>query len=193
MAGRGHLGVLEGSPRQGYDLAGYARTPWAHVRTVVKELFAASMGAPVANDPNESYRVDVLDDAGNLQQLAARANSGSDFVFLEYNNSGVHTAVMRYGTDGTAPDDTQNSLLSPAGGDIVDADRTWDANNLLLTVSGSRIHSEAGVTAREIGFFTPWSDTNNNFFTFMVDRAVLANAVDIATDQTVTMTYEFQM
>lgn len=193
LAGRGHLGILEGSPRQGFDLVGYARTPWALVRTVVKELFAASMGAPVANDANESYRVDVQDDAGNVVTLAGRANSGSDFVFLEYATSGTHTAVLRYGTDGTAPDDTQNSLLAPAGGDIVDCSRSWDSANLILTASGSRIHSEAGVTAREIGFFTPWSDVNNNFATYMVDRAVLSNPVDIATDQTVTMSYEFRM
>lgn len=193
LAGRGHLGVLEGSPRQGYDLVEYARSPWALVRTLVKELFAASWGSPTDHNAENSYRVDIEDEGGILQTLSGRADSnGTDTVFNRF-VQGTPTVALRYGSDGTAPTQNDNSLGTPEGGDIDSLDVTWDSVNERLTTSGSRIHTEAGVTAREIGEFLRWADIDGNFSMFLVDRAVLAQAVQISTDQTVTMTFETQM
>lgn len=190
LAAQGHLGVLE-EHRAGYELVGYSRSPWDVVKDQLRSsvLRAFFMRHSAVDTSTLSYPNDAGANA-TLQYYDASNNVG---VLWNENTGSLNDQMkLKYGSSGLAATGAQNNVQAQLGVTMDASTVALDDTLFRATVSGSRVHTEAAATAREIACFRRWQETGGSAANlFMMDRTVIAVA-EIAVDQTVAVSYVWQ-
>lgn len=189
LAAQGHFGVLE-EHRAGYALVGYSRSPWDVVKNelrsgVLRTFFMRYSG------------IDTLtsvypDDAGVDRSIQWFTDSTDTDMFNERLGAANDQMKLKYGSSSLAATGAQNNVQAQLGVTMDASTVALDDTLFRATVSGSRVHTEAAATAREIACFRQFN-TNNTVVlrTHMMDRTVIADRA-IAVDDPIAVSYVWQ-
>lgn len=182
LKARGHFGVLE-YHRGDFSLAGYARGPWELLKTETRQFL---LRASVPINTNAVRQRNITDEDNSVATFNL---NGGGIVFIS-SGFDLNDCQVRYGTSALAVDGAHFNLQGTKFGPMV-ASVSEDDVNFRSNASGSRVHTEAGNTIREIAIFQKYINTAGSARRVMVDRSVIADTA-IAQNQTASVSYQFQ-
>jgi hypothetical protein len=184
----GHVGVLE-YHRGDFDLVGYSRQHglvMTRYREILMKLLAhdnAVVTVTSADEANQSKTLTVL---------THKADTTNEPFNFDVDPTALNDcAKLKYGDSSTAAAATQYDLQGTTKHSITASSITYDDTNIKAVISGSRVHSEANMTVRELALLMRFRfNVNQGDTSFhMLDRTV-PTAQNIVTDQSAAITYE---
>jgi len=189
---RGHLGIMEYA-RGDWNLQTYSRTPWSlmtnkwrqhAMRSLIwRTSSVITIGSWTAEDGTSN----------TVQQTQTSASTSSVLAAFKFNDgvSGNDQVKLKYGSSSTATSGTHDDIQTVIGAMYDAGSVAYDDTLFQINASGSRVHTEANDTIREIAIFASYINTSTTRKDFMVDRS-LPTATAVTTGQTVAISYQFQ-
>lgn len=180
----GHVAVMD-FHRGDFELAGYARAHgqltngW---RKFLMRFLHSSTGS-------QDRTVAVTDEGGTSRNLRFAVTGGAVAAPSIARWPDSVDPKLKYGDSNAAVNGAHTDLQAVTKYEITASEVTYDDTNSDVTIAGSRVHSEAAFTIRELGLFQKYRHTGAAFAFFMADRS-LPTATAVATDQSVAITYE---
>lgn len=185
--GRAHLAVYDDTGRS-YRLAGYKRSEWAVVSYSLRNLLARLAQARFAADVTYTLN----DEANTARINGVLATAASTTMFNETLAADNAQTKFKYGSGVTAPAETDVNIQTALGADITAAGLSYDDAVHTATMSGSRLHVEAGSTINEIACFSRKRSTAGVVYHFLTDHTAISPGQPLITNQTVAISYVWQ-
>ncbi|MCA1811488.1 MAG: hypothetical protein LC623_05700 [Halobacteriales archaeon] len=188
LQGRAHLAVYEDTGRF-MRLAGYRRSPFAVVSGQHRNLLARVIQSRMAADLN----FNLTDEAATARTNNVKATgAGTTQMMLSLTTSNDQTK-FKYGSGVTAPTENDTNIQTALGADITAAGLSYDDTAHTATMSGSRLHTEAGSTINEIACFTRFRSTAAVNYFALTDHTAISPGQALVTNQTVAISYVWQL
>lgn len=185
---RAHLGIYE-LQRGDLELQSYKRSSWMTLNAGWRENIMR-VGTPPSSGLSCSGPTFNWTDRTGTVRAVKPSVTGNCFTSTTY--SATPASDLGYGSGATAPTSADNALETQIGSYITGG-VTYDAGAMAATISGSRIHTEADGTIRELALFAQYrqgaTDGSSSIVPFLVDRAAVA-ATAVLSGQTVAISYE---
>lgn len=188
LQGRAHVAVYDDTGRN-FRLAGYARSPWAVVSGQERNLLARILQSRIAAD----MTFNLTDEATTARTNLVKATGvGTTHMLLNLGATNDQTK-FKYGSGVTAPAEADTNIQTALGADITAAGLSYDDTAHTATMSGSRLHTEAGATINEIACFSRYRSTAAVNYFVLTDHTAISPGQALVTNQTVAISYVWQL